>query len=125
MRFYIENRLLVMDGEWPENMTDNQAIDLCVEKFKIILEEVERTGLIPSWRATASCALCVLYFRHGCKECPVVRGKGYYGCFGTPYSRITHDQVEQNVDDIKLHLQDEIKFLNSLRVEEQNESRTI
>ena len=73
-----------------QNLTDREAIQFSIKKFRKIKEIAEKLppemNLYPDLGG-GTCPLCALYFnQHAkCEGCPVFESTGLNGCEGTPY----------------------------------------
>lgn len=78
-------------------------------------------------RDIENCALCKEYYNNNCNDCPVFLKTDMYGCGNTPYDKWSLHQARMHKDkavsrvycDVCKRLaQKELKFLQSLKVEE-------
>ncbi len=86
--FEIREGELVLKKPFPENMTEREALELSIEKHKMIRDHYaqENPGVI-TWLGVQTCGLCEAQ-KNGCYRCVVVRAGGRRECEGTPYDSI-------------------------------------
>lgn len=100
------------------------AIDLCIEKWKQLAEELERYDIYIECGGVDTCALCQLFHAKGiyssnsaifcCFECPIWQYTGKHYCYNTPYEKY----VRLNTDDVNYRIQicnEEIEFLKKVK----------
>ena len=113
MRFSVKDGRLIRTGEWPEEMTQAQALELSIEKWKAIVEYCEKAGGAESVLdgGCVTCGLCQLYIHARCADCPVFR-VAFHNCSGTPYDDWTYARTPK---DALRAARAELGFLESLR----------
>lgn len=87
------------------------ALRSSIEHWK---ENEQVTDIIDAKIGTGSCALCKLFFRNLCKDCPVFNRTGKDLCVDTPYRAVVEAKEENNLEAFRLAAKAEREFLESL-----------
>jgi hypothetical protein len=111
------------------NETTLQALRASIEHHKRIVARMPDETL-----GAGSCALCGLFIKGGCLECPVRERTGYAGCRLTPYHDIDEHlfnehhgrcRLASNCAECTRLEQLEIDFLESLLPKEEEEEEEL
>jgi hypothetical protein len=116
--FFVKYHRLYTDKSFDEldfeKMSDQDAIDLCIEKYKVCLRAIEPIqNLGPS-----SCALCRKYYEFNCTGCPIKKYSGHEFCINTPFDKIEewYDSDEEiPLDEFEDFVREEIEFLEKVK----------
>ena len=97
---------------FPEEMSWEKALELSIQKWEFMYNEVLEGRKIRDTNEVGTCALCEKHYsfqtRASCEErCPVAIVTGFDGCIGSPYNSMDYSSTE--------NIQEEIDFLKSLR----------
>jgi len=96
----------------PEKMSVIAALRRSISKWYYILKHKD---VIHDDDGVRTCALCYLYFRNGCKGCPVNKVTQEIHCEGSPYAVMdTYDTTDPTFKNLEIPIRAEIHFLEEL-----------
>ena len=110
MKFENNEGCIWRTEEWPENMTEKEAINTTIEKIEFVLSERLAGRKVIDDGASSTCGFCNLSEDPGkaCRICPI--DIKYLGCFHTPYGKMDDDRTKDEQYRIP-HIRKALKFL--------------
>jgi len=93
-------------GDAPEVETDEEAWNLCLQKWRLIVK-AEREDKEVERYASESCAFCIKHYPKNCISCPIYEITEKEDCQGTPYYKYTRNKSLQTATK-------ELEFIQSI-----------